>query len=66
MQVIRNDNMPWRIKKVGSGERPYKIIREATGKVVGSSKTLAQAKASLRARYASESYVMGVRKRKGR
>lgn len=45
--------MPYRILK-GRGERPYKIIKTATGDTVGTSKTLADAKASIRARYMGE------------
>ena len=45
--------MPYKIKKQ-TGSRPYKIVRADTGKVVGSSKTVADAKASIRARYAHE------------
>lgn len=43
--------MPYRIVK-GSGKRPYKIIKKDA--VVGSSKTIAKAKGSIRARYANE------------
>ena len=45
--------MPYRIKKT-TGERPYKIVNKRTGKIVGSSKSRAKAKASVRARYANE------------
>jgi len=45
--------MPWRIVKK-TGKRPYKIIKESTGKIVGSSESLKMAKASLRARYVKE------------
>jgi len=42
----------WIIKK--SGPRPYKIVRKADGKEVGSSKTRADAQASIRARMKGE------------
>lgn len=45
--------MPYKIVK-RSGERPWKIIKKDTGKVVGSSTSKAKAKASVRARYAGE------------
>lgn len=45
--------MPWSVKK-GSGNKKYKIVKDSTGKVVGSSTTKAKALASVRARYASE------------
>lgn len=45
--------MPYKVVKK-SGERPYKIVRKDTGKIVGSSKTKEAAKASVRARYANE------------
>ena len=45
--------MPYRIEK-RTGERPYKIIKKTTGKVVGSSTSRAKAEASIRARYANE------------
>lgn len=45
--------MPYKIRK-GSGARPYKIVNKNTGKVVGTSKTMSKAKASVRARYANE------------
>mgnify|MGYP001584856543 CR=1 FL=1 len=43
--------MPYSVKKVGN---KYKIIKASTGKVVGTSDTLEQAKASIRARYMGE------------
>lgn len=46
--------MPWHVEK-RSGEKPWKIVKDATGKVVGSSETKREAEASVRARYASES-----------
>lgn len=46
--------MPWIVKKRGKGKRPWKIIKETTGQVVGSSTSRAKAMASMRARYASE------------
>lgn len=45
--------MPYSIVK-RSGPRPFKIIRKADGKQVGSSKTQAEAKAAVRARYVGE------------
>jgi hypothetical protein len=45
--------MPYRIENRG-GKRPFKIINKNTGKTVGSSKTMGEAKASVRARYAGE------------
>lgn len=45
--------MPYSVEK-RSGAKPWKIINENTGKVVGSSATKAQAQASVRARYAGE------------
>lgn len=46
--------MPYSIVKRGNGERPWKIINKNTGKVVGTSKTKEDAKASVRARYMGE------------
>ena len=46
--------MPYAIKK-GSGRKPVKIVNKETGKQVGSSTSVAKAKASVRARYAGES-----------
>ncbi len=46
--------MPYRIVKKPHDERPYKIMKQSTGEIVGSSKTLANAKASIRARYMGE------------
>jgi hypothetical protein len=43
--------MPYKIVNKG-GSRPFKIINKDTGKTVGSSKTKASAKASVRARWA--------------
>lgn len=37
-----------------TGKRPWKILREDTRKIVGSSVTEEEAKASVRARYAAE------------
>lgn len=45
--------MPYRIVQ-RSGKRPWKIIKKATGKVVGSSLTKEDAEASVRARYLKE------------
>ena len=44
--------MPWSVKK-GSGPKPYKIVKDTTGKVVGSSTSEEKAQASVNARYAS-------------
>jgi hypothetical protein len=46
--------MPYTIVK-RTGARPWKIIKTTTGEVVGSSKTKAQAQASVRARHMGES-----------
>jgi len=43
--------MPYRVEK-RKGEKPWKIIKSETGEVVGSSKTKADAQASIRARHA--------------
>jgi len=45
--------MPYRIVK-RSGARPWKVVKAATGKVVGSSTSKANAQASIRARHAHE------------
>tara|TARA_R110000824_G_scaffold14456_6_gene61512 strand:- start:921 stop:1064 length:144 start_codon:yes stop_codon:yes gene_type:complete len=42
--------MPWSVEK-GKGAKPWKIVNDSTGKVVGSSTTKAQAQASVKARY---------------
>lgn len=42
--------MPWSAQKRGNG---WVIVRSDTGEVVGHSKTEAEAKASVRARYAN-------------
>lgn len=44
--------MPWSVKK-GSGPRPYKIVKDTTGEVVGSSTSKEKAQRSVNARYAS-------------
>ena len=44
--------MPWAGRKQG-GAKPYKIVKKASGEVVGSSTTRAKAAASVRARYAN-------------
>lgn len=44
--------MPWFVRK-GTGAKPWKIVSKETGKVVGSSKTKAEAEASVKARYAN-------------
>lgn len=46
--------MPYTVKKIGNGKKPWKIVRTDTGKVVGSSETKIKAEASVRARYANE------------
>lgn len=46
--------MPWYVKKIGNGPRPWKILKKDTNQVVGSSETKAEALASVRARYAAE------------
>ena len=43
---------PVKVKK-GTGSRPYKIVEKATGKVVGSSATRANAQRSANARNAA-------------
>ena len=45
--------MPWHVE-LRKGKKPWKIIKDSTGEVVGSSETKAQAVASIRARYAAE------------
>lgn len=45
--------MPWHVEKC-EGDRPWKIIKDATGDVVGTSATREAAEASIRARYADE------------
>jgi O-antigen ligase len=45
--------MPWHVEK-RSGKRPYKIVKTSTHEVVGSSASMAAAKASIRARFAGE------------
>jgi hypothetical protein len=45
--------MPWKVVKKGKGERPWKIVKSDTGKVVGSSTSKARAQASVKARYAN-------------
>jgi len=46
--------MPVKVVKRDSGaKKPYKIVEEATGKVVGSSETKAKAQASANARNAA-------------
>lgn len=42
----------WKVKK-GSGSRPWKIVKEDTGEVVGSSVSKEKAMASMKARYAN-------------
>lgn len=46
--------MPWHVEKRG-GKKPWKVIKDSTGEVVGSSETREKAVASIRARYAAES-----------
>ena len=45
--------MPWHVEK-RKGKKPWKIIKDSTGEVVGSSETREMAVKSLRARYAAE------------
>jgi len=45
--------MPYRIEH-GSGSKPWKLVKTDTGKVVGSSKTKADAEASRRLRMGIE------------
>lgn len=45
--------MPYSVRREG-GKRPYKIIKTTTGEVVGTSKSRADAQASIRARHANE------------
>ena len=45
--------MPYKIEE-RKGPKPFKIIRKTDGKVVGSSSSRADAKASVRARLAGE------------
>jgi hypothetical protein len=45
--------MPYRITQ-RSGDRPWKIIKKSTNKVVGSAKTKEEAEASIKAIYANE------------
>jgi hypothetical protein len=47
--------MPYEIVYVKGSDRPWKIRNTQTNRVVGSSKTKADAQASVRARYANES-----------
>ncbi len=44
--------MPYSIRK-GTGVRPFKIVNKTTGKQVGTSRTKAEAEASIRARMAA-------------
>ena len=46
--------MPYIVRKQGKGSKPWKIIKEDTGEIVGSSETKSKALASVRARYAAE------------
>ncbi len=46
--------MPYSIRYVKGAERPWKIVKKDTGKVVGSSKSRKAAEASIRARHAGE------------
>jgi len=45
--------MPWHVEHRG-GKKPYKIVKDTTGEVVGASETKKKAEASIRARYANE------------
>lgn len=46
--------MPYHVEKGGTGPRPYKIVKSATGQTVGSSSSRKNAEASVRARYAAD------------
>lgn len=46
--------MPYYIRKRSKAKRPYAIIRKTDGKAVGTSLSLQDAKASIRARLANE------------
>lgn len=46
--------MPYSLRNTGKGARPVKIIRQADGKVVGSSTSKAKADASVRMRMQGE------------
>lgn len=49
--------MPWRVEHKPEGpddKRPWKIVKAATGEVVGSSTNEKAAKSSVAARYAAE------------
>jgi len=47
--------MPYRVKKVGSGKKPYKIQKKTDGwHTIGSSTTRAKAESSVRARRGAE------------
>ena len=48
--------MPWAVKKAG---KKWAIVKITTGEVVGYSKSKAKARASVRARYASEAKRLG-------
>lgn len=45
--------MPYKVEK-RTGQKPFKIVKSDTGKVVGSSDTKAKAQDSIRARHANE------------
>ena len=55
--------MPYSIEQ-RKGPKPWKIIRKADGKVVGSSSSKEDAKSSVRARLAGEHGWTGTKKRK--
>jgi hypothetical protein len=46
--------MPYTIRYEKGSKKPYKIVKKSTGEVVGSSENKKMAKASVRARYASD------------
>lgn len=46
--------MPYVIREVKGTDRPFKIVNTDKNKIVGSSKTRAKAKASIRARHAGK------------
>ena len=55
--------MPYLIVKRAKEARLYKIVKRNTGEIVGSSKTLADAKASILVRYMGEHSPNRLRKR---
>lgn len=45
--------MPWEVKKQGSGDEPFKVIKSDTGRVVSSHETRKEAEAHVKALYAN-------------